>query len=181
MMSKCPSWQVSYNRHSQLHVQYQCILLKWQHFLNIHQTATTKKSLTALDWIDFVTLIKKSDTTKTVIQSKPWKSWTVPPLIITPIILIIKVFWQRKSHICWYLYKMTKLKTQLFIKSGHWWDGIYGQKKKIKVGVGGHFTSFFFYLLHLTSSSYVMDFIVELQCVTHPQPTNRQVLEHKPY
>ncbi len=36
----------------------QCILLKWQHFLNINQTATTKKSLTALDWIAFVTLIK---------------------------------------------------------------------------------------------------------------------------
>ncbi len=26
-----------------------------------------------------------------------------------------------------------------------------------------------------------MDFIVELQWVTHPQPTNRQVLEHKQY
>ncbi len=36
----------------------QCILLKWQHFLNINQTATTKKSLTALDWIAFLTLIK---------------------------------------------------------------------------------------------------------------------------
>ncbi len=36
----------------------QCILLKWQHFLNINQTATTKKSLAALDWIAFVTLIK---------------------------------------------------------------------------------------------------------------------------
>ncbi len=36
----------------------QCILLKWQHFLNINQTATTKKSLTALDGIAFVTLIK---------------------------------------------------------------------------------------------------------------------------
>ncbi len=46
------------SRHSRLNVQYQCILLKWQHFLNINQTATTKKSLTALDWIAFVTLIK---------------------------------------------------------------------------------------------------------------------------
>ncbi len=36
----------------------QCILLKWQHFLNINQRATTKKSLTALNWIAFVTLIK---------------------------------------------------------------------------------------------------------------------------
>ncbi len=35
----------------------QCILLKWQHFINSNQTAT-KKSLTALDWIAFVTLIK---------------------------------------------------------------------------------------------------------------------------
>ncbi len=35
-----------------------CTLLKWQRFLNINQTATTKKSLTALDWIAFVTLIK---------------------------------------------------------------------------------------------------------------------------
>ncbi len=57
-LSKCLSWQVSYSRHSWLNVQYQCILLKWQHFLNINQTATTKKSLTALDWIAFVTLIK---------------------------------------------------------------------------------------------------------------------------
>ncbi len=32
------------SRHSRLKVQYQCILLKWQHFLNINQTAT-KKSL----------------------------------------------------------------------------------------------------------------------------------------
>ncbi len=46
------------SRHSRLSVQYQCILLKWQHFLNINQTATTKKSLTVLDWITFVTLIK---------------------------------------------------------------------------------------------------------------------------
>ncbi len=36
----------------------QCILLKWQHFLNINQKATTKKSLTALDLIAFLTLIK---------------------------------------------------------------------------------------------------------------------------
>ncbi len=36
----------------------QCILLKWQHFQNINQTATTNKSITALDWIAFVTLIK---------------------------------------------------------------------------------------------------------------------------
>ncbi len=50
---------------------------------------------------------------------------------------------------------MTKLKTQLFIKSGHWWDGIYGQKKKIKVGVGGRFTSFFFsYLIVLCDGLY---------------------------
>ncbi len=34
----------------------QCILLKWQHFLNINQKATTKKSLTALDLIAFLTL-----------------------------------------------------------------------------------------------------------------------------
>ncbi len=33
---------------SLLNVQYQCILLKWQHFLNIQQTTTTKKSLTLL-------------------------------------------------------------------------------------------------------------------------------------
>ncbi len=57
-LSKCPSWQVSYSRHSRLNVQYQCILLKWQHFLNINQTATTRTSLTALDWMAFVTLIK---------------------------------------------------------------------------------------------------------------------------
>ncbi len=49
------------------------------------------------------------------------------------------------------------------------------KRKKIKVGVGGHFTSFFFYLLHLITSSYVMDFIVELQWVTHThsQQTDR--------
>ncbi len=47
-----------HSRQSHLNKQYQFILLKWQHFLNINQTATTKKSLNALDLIAFVALIK---------------------------------------------------------------------------------------------------------------------------